>query len=63
MLFYKEEKVSKRNAVLNAWQSKMAVFLRTNFSLVAQRMHYLYNCREEKPFFLCKPECSDFEKK
>lgn len=52
MLFYEEEKISKRNSLLNASQRKMVVFLGgKNFSLIIQKVDYLYNPRQEKPFF------------
>lgn len=52
MLFCEEENISKRNALLDASQRKTAVFLEgKNFSLIFQRVHCLYNPRQEKPFF------------
>lgn len=62
MLFYKEEK--KKISERNAWQSKMSVYLRDkNFHLIVQKMYWLCNPREEKLFFICKPECGNSEEK
>lgn len=55
----KKRKISKRNTVLSAWQSKMAVVLRHS----SKECTVCIILEEKKPCLLCKSACRNFEKK